>query len=331
MKHISGIMFWVGVGLTAVLGCFGSLIISSIFFAFKSWGYRLCMYLLGIFVILLIIDFGISQFNNMVKENYRMTTNARRIELCCLLLMLLMIIIINIPSSFSVNDFIGSLKDAKEIWTSAGVVGAITIIGNYFFNPKLLMIQIWGTPTYQKSNRLYLPYSNKKFSLVLHNYSSKKYRITFLGIFKKADAKKILQKRDWYNLHYPNTNLIKNPRKLEILDKNCDSRSITINTQKLWKYFEIKPKSNIYYCDNIRLTCGEYYSELLKDQGIKIFKETHKKLYNLFFNDYKFRKFKRYECDEIKEEKSMDLCAVYYVENNKTGNNLITKHFIIEK
>ena len=83
-----------------------------------------------------------SQFNNMIKEDYRMTTNVRRTELYCLLAISLMIVIINIPSSFSASDFIASIKDTKDIWTSAGIVSAITVVGNYFLNPKLLMIQI---------------------------------------------------------------------------------------------------------------------------------------------------------------------------------------------
>ena len=322
-------MFWAGVILTTILGCLDGLVIVSIWFASESIAYQICAFLLCIFITLLLIVSCMSQFNNMIKEDYRMTTNVRRTELYCLLAISLMIVIINIPSSFSASDFIASIKDTKDIWTSAGIVSAITVVGNYFLNPKLLMIQIWGTPTYQKFTRLYLPYNNKKFSLVLHNYSSKKYRITFLGVFKKKDAKKILQKKDWYNLHYPNINLIRNPSKLRILDKDCDSKPITINTQKMWRYFKSKSKSTAFYCNGILVKRRNYYLDLLLNRGIEAFKEKHKSMCDCLFSNYTYKTFEKRE--SIKKRKSIDLCAVYYVENNKTGNNLIMKHFTIEK
>lgn len=330
-KITSQIIMWMSIILAVIFGCFSGLIIVNNYFASQSWSYQLCVFLLCIFITLLIIIFCTAH-SYLIKENYRMTINARKGELYCLLLMLLILIIINIQSSSSIDDFIENIKKTKDIWGSAAVVSVLTVWGNYFLKPELLMLQIWGISTYQKFNQLYLPYSTKKFTLVLHNYGSKKCRITFLGIFKKQDTKNILQKENWYNSHYPNISLIKKPSKLETLDKNCDSKPITINTQKMWEYFEKDYKSIVFYCDGILVTHLDYWSQLLQNQYVKVFKENYKELYDAYLYDYRFKTFKKFKCDGLKgKRESIDLCAVYYVENNKTGNNLVMKHFTIEK
>ena len=68
-------MFWAGVILTTILGCLDGLVIVSIWFASESIAYQICAFLLCIFITLLLIVSCMSQFNNMIKEDYRMTTN----------------------------------------------------------------------------------------------------------------------------------------------------------------------------------------------------------------------------------------------------------------